>query len=633
MLFCVLGLSACHGEEVVEANAPSWRLDEDIPAIAPRDMSRDLGEEVSQGEMGTPSREDLGNSGRVDMGDGHEDMRLLDMNARLDSGQDEEMGALARMCVASTLPRVTVPSVLSDSLVRGRGTINDTRCSTIADGQEKHYLLQIDREMVVDLWTTYQNGETDDFTPILTLHEGCTFEEETIIACGGGIRSHQDNRNATIRRRLQPGAYLLTVDERVGGGFTYGEGGDFVLHVEETELAPNGTCETAEFLDIGQPSGHFIHLDDPRGDTGSERSCFTGTNMLYYEIEVPANSSVVARAKYAAIARKPVLRLDSSCARDASSLCEQRKWVHGSGRVDLANSADQPQRYILAVDDQERVPFLLTFETSPIASNALCDNAIALTSQVPGPEQSWLEAGELGPLCHTTEQMRSLFYTIDVPDQHRLFTYALSNSGSTRIVHREGCADLSTQCIDDEPINRSGMTKEVIVQAHYNDDYEPGSVQVVSHVVPLATHAQCTQALPLEPGVTLENQDIRQGAEPFNACQVVMVDRQPTLYYALDLPLGSSHTYRIRATANDPSDLSLSLQVVQDADDPSECFTGGCYTKDDAYFRGGPEAMVNVDEVIGGGRDPARAIIAVSMSPGLDPNRGLFSITAEPLPR
>lgn len=614
---CMLASSACSvSDESTDEDASTWMVGEDeaMRVVTPEDMGQEADQEV------TP--EDLGVLPDADAPD-----QAMEEPPKKDMNQEDILPP--RACSGSPLPRLTVPSVLTDQLMRGRGTINDTRCSSIADGQEKHYILKIHTEMVVDLWTTYQHGETDDFLPVLTLHDGCEFDEETIIACGGGLRNSLDHRNATIRRRLTPGEYLLTVDERVGGGFTRGEGGDFVLHVDEVELVAHGTCESAEFLDISRPGGFAIDLDEPVGDTGSESSCFQGTNMLYYEIEVPARTSVVARAAYMEGDIKPYLRMDNSCEREGS-LCEQRRWVNGSGRVDLANPSDEAQRYILAMDDRERAPFTLTFETAPLAPNSMCEEAIALTSHVPGPEQSWLEAGETGPMCDTTDRRRPLFYKIEVPDQHRIYTYSIANHHGLRLLHREGCDDLGARCLPPDHINRSGETKEVIIQANYDDQYEPGPVQVVSQVVPLAAHSACTDAIELEPGVPLENQDIRQGSEPFQACQVVMIDSQPTLYYALSVPLGGG-PYRVTATANDPTDLSLSLQVVQDEDNPDLCHAGGCYAKDDAYFRGSSVATVDVEGSIGGGRNPGRAIIAVSMSPGVQPSRGVFSIKAEPL--
>lgn len=631
LLLAMLTLSACPEGDTLDENAKNWVVgEEDMKLPVTEDMA-DQGSTPIEEDMKEPSRVDLGVVEVMDMGRDADDPTPLDMDDMPDAGGEPDMEPPVppRQCDMSMLQRVTVPSVVSDNLVRGRGKINNTACSRIADGQEKQYLLQIDREVVVDIWTTYQNGESDDFLPILTLNDACEFSDETILSCGGGLGNNFDNRNATIRRRLMPGEYLLMVDERVGGGFNYGEGGDFVLHVDEVDLTSNGTCETAQFLDINAPA-HYIELMNPMGDTGSVTSCFSGENMLYYEIEVPANTSVVARASYTAGDRAPFLRMDNSCERDATSLCEQRKWANGNGRVDLANTSDQAQRYILSMDDQERIPFTLTFETAPIAPNSVCEEAIALTSHVPGPTQSWLEAGARGPICNTTDLRRPLFYTIDLPDQHRLFSYALDTSGATQLTHRLGCGDLTMQCLDYLPINRSGATQNVVIQATYNDDYEPGVAQVLSQVVPLAPHSECTQALKLTPGMLLEDQDIRQGTDPFYGCQIVAIDYQPTLYYEVDVQLGGD-AYRITATANDPNDTSISLQVVQDADDPTQCYTGGCYAKDDSYFRGSRTAVVDVEASIGGGRDPARAIIAVSASPGLDPEHGIFSIVAEPL--
>ena len=519
--------------------------------------------------------------------------------------------------------QLTVPSTLADSLERGQGDIQDTICSSIADGKERQYFLHIEEEIIVDIWTTYKNGETDDFVPVITLVDGCAFDEDAILACSGNNHSYPNERNSSIQKRLSPGDYLIIVDERVGGGFTFGEGGDFVLHVKEANITDNGLCEDATPLDINQPGGYIIAPEDTRGSTGTPNTCFFDTNQIFYEVQVPPQHSLLVRADYGLNTNEaPYVRLGESCsAAPTPSQCNL-----GQGRADIVNDTDDEKTFILSLNNRRELQFSLTFETTPIADNSLCEQAISLTPGTSSTPQHWMEAGPREPICANTDQRRALYYSVEVPDQHNLYVYTQDANSATRVTTRSSCDDLT--CQSAPYINRSGTTQEAIIHTYYDHSYEPGAFSILPQVVPLADNSACTESLTLRPDIMLNYQDIRQGSEPFNHCQLVMVDSQPTLYYRVALPIGGPR-YRITATANDPSNHSISLQLLDSSITPEQCIFHRCKSSDDAYFRSSHIAQVEVDWSIGGGVDPATAIIAVSMTPGVDPAYGWFTIAME----
>lgn len=345
---------------------------------------------------------------------------------------------------------------------------------------------------------------------------------------------------------------------------------------------------------------------------------------MYYGVDVPAGEALSIEAMHTQEATPVGVDIDLGCTRDAQSLCQQDSFRPRKASS-VVNNTGQTQRYIVALDVLPGESYWVEATLHTLHSNAFCEQPLATPLGIQSPAQSWHGAGPEETLCYEGSRGRALYYNVTVPAGHRLYPDNLTVVAGCGMRPYQ-CSSSSHANLNDQPADFTIMTSQALA----------GSTDV-SHITPytveLAPHSQCTSPRKLISEQPLTNQSIRRGLDNFNPCNIVLSSHNPTLYYSIAVPLGGSD-FRVIAQADDPTyQNTLSLQVVQRADDPSQCYMGACEAFSDGYFRGDALAEVIVSQSIGGGRDPALAIIAVTMQNGDTMNEDLtFSIRAEALP-
>jgi hypothetical protein len=534
----------------------------------------------------------------------------------LDSGVDAPVDAAvdAQGC-GDVRARLVVGESASGTLGRGRGAVDETSCAS-AIGEEHTYALEVPERTAVRVWTAWENDETQ-FSPVLTLLDGCEGQQE--LACSDPLARKPDGLNGLIRTTLDAGTYRLRVDERSNLGF--GEGGAYVVHTEAIELAENSMCAGAELLQAGQDP--LLVTDADQSTFGATSACFDTLNFArFYAVDVPPEHTAHARTAHTNSEYAPWVAMATSCEAEDCALSS------GLGLASLSNTSDETARFLIVVRNSRQLDYEIEVDVDPMLPNAWCEQAIELTSGGQLEPVDWSGALANARLCNG-DRRNKLFYTVDVPPNHRLFTYGGADAPYGPPVRVQESCDAST-CVQRRYVNEQASGQEVVIVANSDGI---GTSELGVEAIELDDHAQCTSPRLVNIGETVSDENIRRGGELYNPCNLVASPGNVyTLYYRVDIPLGQG-AVTIRAQAADSDNLSASLQAFA-LDDAALCGAAPdptCVAVDDSYFRPTPDAEITIDASFGGGRNPAPALIAVTMSPGLGPlaDGGHFDFVVE----
>lgn len=248
-----------------------------------------------------------------------------------------------------------------------------------------------------------------------------------------------------------------------------------------------------------------------------------------------------------------------------------------------------------------------------------CERPIMLIAEQPSQPVPWPRTKE--PSCNG-DLVEQVHYAVEVPAGHRLTMYG------DGVGIRQSCGQ---SCLVTEYalINR-GDEPMIVQAAAQRWSEEDDSAQVMARLTPLASNSICTMARVIAPGDILRAQDALSGEAFANVCEIVQSGH--TLFYQISLRLGVSPSkVRIKATPDDASNLSISLQALLSPGTDEPCSTQ-CSGADDAYFRSAAEAVLDVGVDAGGGRDPVDLLIAVTMAPSDRPEAAsTFTLSVEAL--
>ncbi len=623
----LLGHIACGSpDEQHPTNHGRWDVDEFQPDMARIDRpdaetsAPDLDDEPHDLDPAPP--EDMPPVIGDDQGVDLEDMGTPDEpDQPVDMDMEEDMPP-ARACMADEATVLQVPTTISSRLRQVvPAPIQETACGPVAFTRKDSYVLRITQEAMIDIWMEYIPGDAGIIEPLLLLEESCdAIDDEHIIGCGGRRIVRVDDRAASIRQVLLPGDYTLSVAERVDQDNPFAFGGRYVLHVNEVLAASQGTCPGAVALQPGQRQ-NFAN-DQGGGDQGSTRSCFKGENLMYHMVDVPAGQSLSIDAGHMDEELFIGIDLDNSCTRHARSLCAEDGSFSRRRRT-VVNTSDQTQRYIIALDVELGEPYWVEATLHTLAPNASCEQATRIYPDTAPFEQDWNAAGPEQTMCYEGSRGRPLYYSYVVPSGHRLYPDSLT------VI--EACGQEPLSCQQTPHVNFTDQPQEFLFVESKNSAGSGLSSQF-PYTVQIAENSSCDTPTPLIPGQPLDNQTTKRGLDTFNVCNLILAYNQATLYYSIEVPLGGPD-YKITAVADDITlQDTLSLQVVRRPDVPGQCSNAVCNTFSDGYFRGRAPAEVVVSGSIGGGRDPASALIAVTMAPGEGPQDWpTFSIQADPV--
>lgn len=176
------------------------------------------------------------------------------------------------------------------------------------------------------------------------------------------------------------------------------------------------------------------------------------------------------------------------------------------------------------------------------------------------------------------------------------------------------CAEISPQlCLSDWESERlaqndSNRDRELVLEYFDESPLDP-----IAHVklFPLVDHIACDAPRVLNSDERLNGDMKRGGAWDFNPCGLEN-NQNAKQFYQIDVPLGEN--YFLEIVANDPNNRSLNVQVVNVHSDAFSCenpMARSCIPTQDLADDDG-RFLFRLDASWGAGRDPARAIIAVS---------------------
>lgn len=250
-----------------------------------------------------------------------------------------------------TLRTVISPAEVEGTLPSGLGAVSERGCA-IAHGNEHAYTLRVNRAGGVKIWTTWRGGETL-FSPVLTLSAGC--DERSPTYCSSPLSSGPSAKySGYIQAHLEPGDYVLTIDETSIDAGT--SGGDYVLHIEDVQLAEHAMCESA--MDGVPPLDWFDRFAGD-GTTAPLESCFSeAVHAHYYSFVVSPRTALTVMAEYIdppVGSRQPWLKIARGCHKSA----EMCAGVTGVGVVSLVNESEEHVIYTVAVDGLEDVEYIL----------------------------------------------------------------------------------------------------------------------------------------------------------------------------------------------------------------------------------------------------------------------------------
>ncbi len=457
-------------------------------------------------------------------------------------------------------PVLTAPGTYAGTLAAGRGELADTPCA-MSPGKEQRLRLYVPRRMEVEISMKYRETE---FSPALLLQTGCGANTAD-AHCSSPLYSHPEDMSAHIRAVLDAGTYTLLVDER--SLFDRGEGGRFVVHVDEVDLDLNATCAAPDRL---YPDNIGTIATPDRGTSGDLRTCFPSARSLnFWTIQVSPGQSWRVRAVYfdPEISQGPFLHVERSC----SGTCGG-PW--GDGAVSIANETDQVLDYVVGVSDHRGEPYRVFAERiTELAANSSCQMAERLQSgqTVVGDP---LQGGAHAPLCGS-DPKRQLYYRVDVPPQHRL----VADVTNANVGVQSHCG--ADQCVQD-PVNRTGRLQSYIITAADWSGREE-EFQLTPHVVPLATNSTCFAPTALALGTAVRG-SLLNGGDPAGSCDLVH-SVGFTLWYEVTLPALSTIDVQARSDIEYPS---IALEAMDGA-----C-GGSCLALHDPYFHGGANAYLQL---------------------------------------
>ncbi len=210
------------------------------------------------------------------------------------------------------------------------------------------------------------------------------------------------------------------------------------------------------------------------------------------------------------------------------------------------------------------------------------------------------------------DQSRTGYFKVDVPAGFRIQANEFNYSRPTLL---NSCAEISPQfCQSDQNTeqlaqNNSDQSKEIVLEYFSQDPRDPiAKIQLY----PLADNIACDSPRTLNLGESV-NADMKNGGTfGFNPCALEL-NQNATQFYQVDVPLGEN--YFVEIMADDPEHQNFSAQVVNIYRDGFSCdspVAESCLPVIDLAVANDSLFLFRLDALWGSGRDPARAIIAIS---------------------
>jgi hypothetical protein len=504
-------------------DAPASDASADVSLDAPADVATDAAADASTTDASDASTADASDAPIVPTG-----------------------GTCAMPRGTITLPSAS-PISITSTTVGAMNNAPSTRCQTNTTGNDVVYTLVVTARTGVIL-STDNPGTTFDTT--LSIRRTCT-DAATELSCDddSGIGTDR-GASSVLRAVLDPGTYSVIVD-----GYS-GASGPFTLTATTFAPAANATCATATTLTPGTPlTGQMLT------NTGAPGYCAPGLSpggQLFYAVTLPASTLGTLRVTRAMATWNAALRVYADC--DATTCVANTTSSASPSTLTFSNGGTAPRRFIVSVaasaSDSTVTPFDITVDTTTIMPGQSCESAQAITPGTPLMGQSTMGASLTAAPCRS-ENGGQRFFSVSIPAGQRVrVTATPPASGGQQPVLRafDGCA--ATTCIDNAiggtsatpaaasvDIPNSGTTpRTVYVSLASPSSGTAGTWDVAAALSPLVAGQFCAEPVALAPGMTLTNQDARNGVRPSAACSTTVNGGQ--LYYRLTVPAGQRTVVR-----------------------------------------------------------------------------------------
>lgn len=395
-----------------------------------------------------------------------------------------------------------------------------------------------------------------DLDPVVRLLDACgatTCLASTDVGYAGDDETLSYNNTSASPRDL-----LIAV-----GGTSFSTTGTFALEVKIATPPPpavNAQCGSAIVVaadatlagqDLGGASESLASVCQASAKTG----------VLYYRVDVPANTKVEATVTPSGF--DAVVRVLLACGATSCASSADNENANLAETVSYINSTAQAVPIIVAVGGYGSTntgTFALTTKSTvlpAVPANIACSAPVPLVGGATLTDQTLNGAVQtLGSKCVSVATGPSVFYSATVPAGQHLVTQATPTGTAWDVVLRllGACAD--TMClgsIDEGDTgeaevlsyrNTGGTVRPVVLAVGNYANSTLHAFDLSTFLGPLASNASCAQAIPLTDG-TLRLAEDGEGATTALTNTCLPSAGGKVLYYSVTIPAGKSLKVRV----------------------------------------------------------------------------------------
>jgi hypothetical protein len=359
---------------------------------------------------------------------------------------------------------LTVGGMLAAQDTAGASVVN-TQC-TAGDGAQLFYQIVVPAMSAVNVTATPAAMST--LRPVIRAKDSCMLT--TCAATGLATATGSPGSASLINTGPTPKTYVFSV-----GDLGTADGVFALTASAATALATNSVCMTPTTL---APGATLSAQNTAAGGSGTTECMSSPGSQLYYQVTVPAMSSVNVRANPTGTPTwAPLLRVRDMCTATTCVTTNTASAAGMSAVVNLVNSAATPRTFIVSAagsTSQGGTFDLVAAAPTSIAPGSSCDLPIALTSLVPAMGASAATGSSATPnRCQSSVTGPQTYFTATIPPRQRA-TFRATPMGTWAPTIRVLTSCTATTCLD----SRVGATSTPTVFAFDNASAFPQSVVV-----------------------------------------------------------------------------------------------------------------------------------------------------------
>lgn len=440
--------------------------------------------------------------------------------------------------------------------------------------------------------------------PLLAVVDGCASTTCQVTDSNSSVSESVRLTNASA----MPRTFLVAVVDKTGAG------GTFIITSTSQALPANATCATAATLAPGTPLTNQSILGGGAASAVCSPSAPASTASVWYSLTIPTSTSMQVTVN--ANGFNPSVVLLDGC---AATMCGGtfNAATTATETLVLQNTSTTATRTVLlAVNDESGVgtTFGISAVGTPIAANATCAGATAITIGTPVTGESISTGGAVQPACFmmTPAQALGRHYSVTVPASTVVTVQVAGVGFDPAVSVVDTCA--STMCTTSGNVvgNETVLLRNDTMAAR---TFQLGVVDLgggggtYSITTTATAIASCSSPTALTVGTTLANQSIVAGVAAPTAC--LPGSTGPTVFYSLSVPAGEGRQVRVNSTG---TPFNPSLRALD------SCTATTCASSSDVA------GSIETLSVVNTGSSMQTFIIAVGSPMGT--TAGTFSILA-----